>query len=149
MDDTEDNWGANVTFAPSRDSWFDGGTKLAPCLVAARQRATYIQFTVSPLSASDTTCQIPGMLRSLGQVTRDNRQQVGPVVQMNPSIIRQWLRGGDIDKLQQVVLEGQGHKLVGEYSPDPKARAFLKTVPAMMVSTTTARGLGVVWESAR
>jgi hypothetical protein len=56
------------------------------------------------------------------------------VLQVNPSIIRQWLRSGDLDKLESVVLEGQGHKLVGEYSPDPKVRAYLKMVPALMVS---------------
>jgi hypothetical protein len=56
------------------------------------------------------------------------------VLQVNPSIIRQWLRSGDLDKLESVVLEGQAHKLVGEYSPDPKVRAYLKTVPALMVS---------------
>ncbi|KAJ9584111.1 hypothetical protein L9F63_021547, partial [Diploptera punctata] len=54
------------------------------------------------------------------------------VLQVNPSIIRQWLRSGDMEKLESVVLEGQGHKLVGEYSPDPKVRAYLKTVPALM-----------------
>lgn len=57
------------------------------------------------------------------------------VLQMNPSTIRQWLRGGDLEKLEQVVLEGHGHRLVGEYSPDAKARTFLKTVPAYMVAT--------------
>jgi hypothetical protein len=56
------------------------------------------------------------------------------VLQVNPSIIRQWLRSGDLEKLESVVLEGQGHKLVGEYSPDPKVRAYLKTIPALMVS---------------
>jgi hypothetical protein len=55
------------------------------------------------------------------------------VLQVNPSIIRQWLRSGDLEKLESVVMEGQGHKLVGEYSPDPKVRAYLKTVPAVMV----------------
>ena len=53
---------------------------------------------------------------------------------MNPSVIRQWLRGGEIDQLEQVILEGQGHKLIGEYSPDPKVRGFLKIVPNYMVS---------------
>lgn len=53
---------------------------------------------------------------------------------MNPSMIRQWLRGGEIDQLEQVVLEGQGHKLIGEYSPDPKVRNFLKTIPNYLVS---------------
>lgn len=56
------------------------------------------------------------------------------VLQMNPSVIRQWLRGGEIDQLEQVILEGQGHKLIGEYSPDPKVRGFLKIVPNYMVS---------------
>ncbi|XP_021940109.1 uncharacterized protein LOC110839862 isoform X2 [Zootermopsis nevadensis] len=54
------------------------------------------------------------------------------VLQVNPSIIRQWLRSGDLEKLESVVLEGQGHKLVGEYSPDPKVRAYIKTVPTLM-----------------
>lgn len=56
------------------------------------------------------------------------------VLQMNPSVIRQWLRGGEVDQLEQVVLEGQGHKLVGEYAPDPKVRQFLKQVPDYMVN---------------
>lgn len=60
------------------------------------------------------------------------------VMQMNPSVIRQWLRGGEIDQLEQVVLEGQGHKLIGEYSPDPKVRNFLKIVPNYMVSCLQA-----------
>ncbi|XP_063228359.1 uncharacterized protein LOC134534157 [Bacillus rossius redtenbacheri] len=63
------------------------------------------------------------------------------VLNMNPSVIRQWLRGGELDRLQQVVLEGQGHKLVGEYSPDPKVRAFLKTVPSVMASMETLHDL--------
>lgn len=64
------------------------------------------------------------------------------VLQVNPSIIRQWLRSGDLEKLESVVLEGQGHKLVGEYSPDPKVRAYLKTIPALMVSTRMGWGKG-------
>jgi hypothetical protein len=62
------------------------------------------------------------------------------VLQVNPSIIRQWLRSGDLEKLESVVLEGQGHKLVGEYSPDPNVRAYLKTIPALMVSIKRRRG---------
>jgi len=41
-----------------------------------------------------------------------------------------------------VVLEGQGHKLVGEYSPDPKVRAYLKKIPALMVSIRRRRRRG-------
>lgn len=59
-----------------------------------------------------------------------------PVVQPHPSTIRQWLRGGEVDKLEDVILHGQGHKLLGEYSSDLKVRAFLKTVPAYLVSAS-------------
>ena len=38
------------------------------------------------------------------------------------------------------MLEGQGHKLVGEYSPDPKVRSYLKTIPALMVSIRRRKG---------
>ncbi|KAJ8947957.1 hypothetical protein NQ318_021054, partial [Aromia moschata] len=37
-----------------------------------------------------------------------------------------------IDKLEQAVLEGQGKKLVGEYSADYKTRTFLKSIPSLM-----------------
>lgn len=52
----------------------------------------------------------------------------------NPSVIRQWLRGGEVDKLEAVVIQGLGHKLLGEYASDLKVRAFLKTVPSYLVS---------------
>ena len=58
-----------------------------------------------------------------------------PVLQINSAHIKQLVREGNIDKLEQVVLEGQGKKLVGEYSPDFKVRSFLRNVPSIMVRT--------------
>ncbi|XP_054287924.1 uncharacterized protein LOC129003650 [Macrosteles quadrilineatus] len=50
----------------------------------------------------------------------------------HPSVIRQWLRGGDVERLEAVVVQGLGHKLLGEYAADIKVRAFLKTVPSYL-----------------
>ncbi|KAJ8912627.1 hypothetical protein NQ315_015139 [Exocentrus adspersus] len=54
------------------------------------------------------------------------------VLQLSAAHIKQLIRTGDIDKLEQAVLEGQGKKLVGEYSADYKTRTFLKSIPALM-----------------
>ncbi|KAK3913347.1 Putative ankyrin repeat protein, partial [Frankliniella fusca] len=49
---------------------------------------------------------------------------------VNSGAVRQWLRGGDLEKLQQLVLDGQGARLVGEYSPDARVRAFIRWLPS-------------------
>ncbi|CAH1099319.1 unnamed protein product [Psylliodes chrysocephalus] len=54
------------------------------------------------------------------------------VLQLNSAYIKQLIRNGDVEKLEQAVLEGQGKKLVGEYSADYKTRTFLKSIPALM-----------------
>ncbi|KAL1497770.1 hypothetical protein ABEB36_008672 [Hypothenemus hampei] len=54
------------------------------------------------------------------------------VLSVSASHIRQLIRNGDIDKLEQLVYEGQGKKLIGEYSADYKTRMFLKSVPSLM-----------------
>lgn len=51
---------------------------------------------------------------------------------VSSALVRQLLRSGDLEKLEQLVVEGQGGRLVGEYSPDYKTRVFLKQVPATM-----------------
>ncbi|XP_039275194.1 uncharacterized protein LOC120349296, partial [Nilaparvata lugens] len=51
---------------------------------------------------------------------------------LHASVIRQWLRTGDLEKLEQVIIEGQGHKLLTEHSADLKVRRFLKAVPAYL-----------------
>ncbi|CAG9865308.1 unnamed protein product [Phyllotreta striolata] len=54
------------------------------------------------------------------------------ILQLNSAYIKQLIRNGDVDKLEQAVFEGQGKKLVGEYSADYKTRTFLKSIPALM-----------------
>ncbi|XP_056632967.1 uncharacterized protein LOC130442646 [Diorhabda sublineata] len=54
------------------------------------------------------------------------------LLQLNSAYIRQLIRQGDVEKLEHAVLEGQGKKLIGEYSPDYKTRTFLKSIPALM-----------------
>ncbi|XP_076266286.1 uncharacterized protein LOC143199972 isoform X3 [Rhynchophorus ferrugineus] len=54
------------------------------------------------------------------------------VLSLSAAHVKHLIRNGDIDKLEQIVLEGQGKKLVGEYSADYKTRMFLKNVPALM-----------------
>lgn len=46
--------------------------------------------------------------------------------------IRDYIRAGDIDALEEVVLQGQGTKLVNQPATDQKVRNFLKTVPSYM-----------------
>lgn len=57
-----------------------------------------------------------------------------PVLQINSAYIKQLIRSGDLEKLQNLVLEGQGKRLIGAYSPDYKIRSYLKSVPSIMVS---------------
>ncbi|XP_020709375.2 uncharacterized protein LOC105688504 isoform X5 [Athalia rosae] len=52
-----------------------------------------------------------------------------PKLQMNPNTVRLWLQRGDIEKLENVVLEGRGTRLLGEHSPDLRTRVFLKGLP--------------------
>ncbi|KAG5888058.1 hypothetical protein JTB14_032865 [Gonioctena quinquepunctata] len=54
------------------------------------------------------------------------------VLQLNSAYIKQLIRNGDVEKLEQAVLDGQGKKLAGEYSADYKTRTFLKSIPALM-----------------
>ncbi|BES96288.1 ATP:guanido phosphotransferase, C-terminal catalytic domain [Nesidiocoris tenuis] len=54
------------------------------------------------------------------------------IIPVHPSVVRQWLRGGEIVRLQEIVLKGQGASLVGEYSPDSKARAFINNLPRIL-----------------
>ncbi|XP_068215444.1 uncharacterized protein [Palaemon carinicauda] len=46
--------------------------------------------------------------------------------------IRDYIRAGAIDALEEVVLQGQGTKLVNQPATDQKVRNFLKTVPSYM-----------------
>ncbi|XP_026828988.1 uncharacterized protein LOC105283695 isoform X2 [Ooceraea biroi] len=48
---------------------------------------------------------------------------------MNSVNVKTWLQRGDLDKLENIVLEGRGVRLLGENSPDLKTRVFLKGLP--------------------
>ncbi|XP_044592155.1 uncharacterized protein LOC123270250 isoform X1 [Cotesia glomerata] len=50
-------------------------------------------------------------------------------LQMNHTTLKTWLTRGELEKLEHVVLEGRGARLLGEYSPDVKTRAFLRSLP--------------------
>ncbi|KAF5306990.1 hypothetical protein FQR65_LT07213 [Abscondita terminalis] len=53
-------------------------------------------------------------------------------LQINSAYIKLLIRNGDIEKLYNLVLEGQGKRLIGGYSADYKTRTFLKSVPSLM-----------------
>ncbi|XP_046737338.1 uncharacterized protein LOC124406047 isoform X4 [Diprion similis] len=66
-------------------------------------------------------------------------------LQMNPNTVRQWLQRGEIEKLENVVLEGRGTRLLGENSPDLRTRVFLKGLPIYLtkisqIHDATVRG---------
>lgn len=52
---------------------------------------------------------------------------------MNATILKSWLLRGEFEKLEHVVLEGRGARLLGEISPDFRTRVFLKGLPNYLV----------------
>lgn len=53
---------------------------------------------------------------------------------MNSSATKNWLQRGELEKLENIVLEGRGTRLLGEHSPDLRTRVFLKGLPNYLVS---------------
>ncbi|KAK4876069.1 hypothetical protein RN001_012491 [Aquatica leii] len=53
-------------------------------------------------------------------------------LQITSAYVKQLIRNGDIEKLHNLVVEGQGKRLIGGYSADYKTRTFLKSVPSIM-----------------
>ncbi len=53
---------------------------------------------------------------------------------MSTAQVRNWIRHSDLDNLEQVVISGHGHKLIGESASDSKIRAFIKATPTYIVS---------------
>ncbi|XP_011872318.1 PREDICTED: uncharacterized protein LOC105564509 isoform X2 [Vollenhovia emeryi] len=45
------------------------------------------------------------------------------------SAVRNWLQRGELEKLENVVLEGRGSRLLSEHSQDLRTRVFLKGLP--------------------
>ncbi|XP_050462784.1 uncharacterized protein LOC126857422 isoform X3 [Cataglyphis hispanica] len=48
---------------------------------------------------------------------------------MNSSVIKTWLQRGELEKLENIVLEGRGARLLSAHSPDLRTRVFLKGLP--------------------
>jgi hypothetical protein len=65
--------------------------------------------------------------------TWENPILIVAVPALKPEALKQWLKEGDVDKLRQLVTDGQGHRLLGERPPVPAARGFLRTLPSLMV----------------
>lgn len=51
--------------------------------------------------------------------------------------LRGWLQRGELEKLENVVLEGRGSRLIGEHSHDLRTRVFLKGLPNYLVSNSS------------
>lgn len=51
------------------------------------------------------------------------------------SAVRSWLHRGELEKLENVVLEGRGARLLNEQSQDLRTRVFLKGLPNYLVSS--------------
>lgn len=52
---------------------------------------------------------------------------------MTSSAVRTWLQRGELEKIENVVLEGRGVRLLGEHSHDLRTRVFLKGLPNYLV----------------
>ena len=51
-------------------------------------------------------------------------------------MVRKFIAHSDLENLEQVVLSGHGHKLIGENAADSQIRAFIKATPTYLVSFT-------------
>ncbi|KAJ1527016.1 hypothetical protein ONE63_008560 [Megalurothrips usitatus] len=71
------------------------------------------------------------------------------VVAVNSGAVRQWLRGGDLEKLQQLVLDGHGARLLGEYSPDARVRAFIRWLPGGLNKVEAAHAAAAAGQLAK
>ena len=56
---------------------------------------------------------------------------------MSTAVLRGMIRQSDMEGLEQVVLDGHGQNLIGETASDNQIRAFIRSVPAYMVSSVT------------
>ncbi|KAL0105394.1 hypothetical protein PUN28_016801 [Cardiocondyla obscurior] len=52
------------------------------------------------------------------------------------SAVKSWLHRGELEKLENVVLEGRGVRLLGEHSQDLRTRVFLKGLPNYLTKIT-------------
>jgi hypothetical protein len=62
------------------------------------------------------------------------------------ALIRQWVKAGDVEKLEGLVMEGQGARLLGlmESTGDAKVKAFLRSIPGLMAKVDSIHDAGIV-----
>ena len=53
---------------------------------------------------------------------------------LSTALVRKFIAHSDLENLEQVVLSGHGHKLIGENAADSQIRAFIKATPTYLVS---------------
>ena len=58
--------------------------------------------------------------------------------------IRQWVKNGDLERLENVVLEGQGARLLGlmDSTADSKVKTFLRSIPGYMAKVDLIHDAG-------
>lgn len=47
------------------------------------------------------------------------------------------IKDGNVEKLEEKLLNGEGYKLIGHFSANPKIKTFLQSVPVYIVRIKT------------
>lgn len=53
---------------------------------------------------------------------------------MNQYQVKKLIKDGNVLSLEEMLLNGEGYKLIGHYSSNPKIKAFLQSVPIYIVN---------------
>ena len=56
---------------------------------------------------------------------------------LSTALVKKFIAHSDLENLEQVVLSGHGHVLIGETAADSQIRAFIKATPTYLVSAFT------------
>lgn len=74
----------------------------------------------------------------IGQEVLERRDVIGHDVNAAPAEedeeVKRLIEAGNMEQLANLVLNGEGHRLIGQTSDDPDLQGFLNNVPAYMVS---------------
>lgn len=54
---------------------------------------------------------------------------------MSQCEVKKLIKDGNVQSLEEKLLNGEGYKLIGHYSTNPKIKTFLQSVPIYIVST--------------
>jgi len=53
---------------------------------------------------------------------------------MNQYQVKKLIKDGNVQSLEEKLLNGEGYKLIGHYSTNPKIKVFLQSVPIYIVN---------------